>query len=80
MNVSRSEFFNDLVPHFKKELAEVLQGLFQDHPQELVVEQMVSFFFRKFCLWLKAVVLWRWRVQGRRCSEDAAGWSAWSCE
>ena len=34
--------FNDLVPHFRKEVV-VLQGLFQEHFQELVVEQMESF-------------------------------------
>ena len=36
--------FNDLVPLFKKELVEVRQGLFQEHSQDLAVEQMVSSF------------------------------------
>ena len=49
--------FNDLVPHFEKEIVEVLHCLFQEHFQELVLEQMVSFCFRKCGPWLKAVLL-----------------------
>ena len=50
--------FDDLVPHFKNEVVEVLQGLFQEHLHELVVDQMVSFcfFFERFGPWLKEVL------------------------
>ena len=37
--------FTDVVPHFKKVVVDVLQCLFQEHFQKLLVEQLVPFFF-----------------------------------